>query len=575
MKKVLSLVLAVCMLMTLTVSASAAAYRDVEGHWAQSSIERWTGYDVVNGDTNGNFNPQNCMTRGQAAAVLARLLKLTKKADISKFKDIPADYALADAIAMCVHSGLMNGTSSNTMEPFGTITRQQMIALVARAIGLHEESSINKAFTDYKQVSSVFRGLVNSMVNHGYIHGMTETTLVPLNNVTRAQVMKMLDNAIVEYVTEANSTVTMKQDGIVVVVADNVTVKGDFNGIVVTSADNTSIDGKFDGSVVVYKDGVTVSLKNSTGKVEVIAKDENVKVENAPDGTIVTAADGINGTTANKGAYQISAGTSVVIGSGVSAGGGGGGAGVGDSSSSSTYTVAVSGSAMGHSLTLTTGTGYTKTTTLSAIVDDMRATDATLIANTTANLTTTINNKLSDAGVAANTVMVKMNQVYTAGFDAKVDEAEALLGGHLTDGQKEVLGALWMNPAVYCSVEDDSGNLVVDVDAVFAQTADVLTKVKDLYNTSTDAERAKLKTMIENNGFVTSDNEDAAIQILEDNNLSSVSGSVTFTINGTADADDLIAKANAKLDTPLTSAMEKAIKAVAGAYSVTVTITKV
>ena len=59
MKKVLSLVLAVCMLMTLTVSASAAAYRDVEGHWAQSSIERWTGYDVVNGDTKGNFNPQN------------------------------------------------------------------------------------------------------------------------------------------------------------------------------------------------------------------------------------------------------------------------------------------------------------------------------------------------------------------------------------------------------------------------------------------------------------------------------------------------------------------------------------
>ena len=362
---------------------------------------------------------------------------------------------------------------------------------------------------------------------------------------------------------------TMKQDGIVVVVADNVTVKGDFNGIVVTSADNTSIDGKFDGSVVVYKDGVTVSLKNSTGKVEVIAKDENVKVENAPDGTIVTAADGINGTTANKGAYQISAGTSVVIGSGVSAGG------PSSPSSSSTYTVAVSGSAMGHSLTLTTGTGYTKTTTLSAIVDDMRATDATLIANTTANLTTTINNKLSDAGVAANTVMVKMKQVYNAGFDAKVDEAEALLGGHLTDGQKEVLGALWMNPADYCSVEDDSGNLVVDVDAVFAQTADVLTKVKDLYNTSTDAERAKLKTMIENNGFVTSDNEDAAIQILEYNNLSSVSGSVTFTINGTADADDLIAKANAKLDTPLTSAMEKAIKAVAGAYSVTVTITKV
>ena len=99
--------------------------------------------------------------------------------------------------------------------------------------------------------------------------------------------------------------------------------------------------------------------------------------------------------------------------------------------------------------------------------------------------------------------------------------------------------------------------------------------MKDLYNTSTDAERAKLKTMIKNNGFVTSDNADAAIQILEDNNLSSVSGSVTFTINGTADADYLIAKANAKLDTPLTSAMEKAIKAVAGAYSVTVTITKV
>ena len=63
------------------------------------------------------------MTRAQAAAIFARLLKLDAKADISKYTDVDSDAWYAEYIAMCVAAGIMNGVGDNAMDPNGTLTR--------------------------------------------------------------------------------------------------------------------------------------------------------------------------------------------------------------------------------------------------------------------------------------------------------------------------------------------------------------------------------------------------------------------------------------------------------------------
>ena len=63
-RKAFSLILALAMAVSLfTVGASAASlsYSDTAGHWAESAIERWSGYGIVQG-SNGRFDPNGRLT---------------------------------------------------------------------------------------------------------------------------------------------------------------------------------------------------------------------------------------------------------------------------------------------------------------------------------------------------------------------------------------------------------------------------------------------------------------------------------------------------------------------------------
>lgn len=76
-RKLLSIFLAFAMSVSLlTVGASAVepTYGDVAGHWAEASIDRWSGHGIIQGN-NGKFNPNGQLTCAHFAAILARLLK--------------------------------------------------------------------------------------------------------------------------------------------------------------------------------------------------------------------------------------------------------------------------------------------------------------------------------------------------------------------------------------------------------------------------------------------------------------------------------------------------------------------
>ena len=290
-----------------SMSALAANYSDTAGHWAESSIARWTDTGIVNGTGNGNFNPNGTMTRAEAAEMFANLMQIAESADISNFTDVAANAWYADAIAKCVAAGIMNGSSDTTMEPNANLNREQMFVMLARALGVEADTSTTKNFDDLNTVSTWARGYVNALLNAGYISGVSNDSLAPLADINRASVMKLLDNVIGTYVTE-NGEVEPTADGIVLVVADDVTITGDY-----------------DGMIVVAKEGAKVSLKGATGDLEVVAVVDNVSVTNAPNGTVVRAADGVTGLTAN--GKTVSAGDEITIGRTTSSGGSSSGGG--------------------------------------------------------------------------------------------------------------------------------------------------------------------------------------------------------------------------------------------------------
>lgn len=305
-KQILSVMLAATVALTPIAGALpvyAAAYTDTAGSFAESSIDRWSEEGIVYGTGNGKFSPSADLTRGECAAIFSRLLKLTKKADISNLKDVSKNAFYYDSIAECVEAGILKGVSSTKMNPDGELTREQLFAMTARALEIPEETTLAKEMDDVGKVSDWAKGSVYALINRGIIKGTTDTTISPMVDIDRQSVMAILDRAIVGYGNKDGETVTTDKDGIVLVVADNVTVKA-----------SSDVD------VIVAKEGVTVSLQGSTGDVDVTAIQNDVTVTNAAAGTTVSAAKDVTGTKVN--GTAVAKGTSYTVPR-TTAGGGG------------------------------------------------------------------------------------------------------------------------------------------------------------------------------------------------------------------------------------------------------------
>jgi hypothetical protein len=309
-KKLLAIATCLCMLTSLLPAvALAAEYSDTAGHWAEEDIARWSDAGVVQG-SNGQFNPEGMMTRAEAAQVFANLLKLTGKADLSAYTDVAADAWYADAMAACVAQGIMNGVAADQMNPTGTVTREMFFVMFARALGIQEESSLKGDFTAASEISSWAKGYVYALINNGYVNGTAEGVISPELNINRASVMALLDQTIAYYVVE-DGTVELKEEGVVLVLADNVTLTGDA-----------------DATVVVAAEGAKVSMKGYTGDATVSVVADDVALTNVPAGVAVLAVEGTDGVTVN--GKTVTAGTDYTVPSQSSGGSSSGGSSTDD-----------------------------------------------------------------------------------------------------------------------------------------------------------------------------------------------------------------------------------------------------
>ena len=302
-RKILSLILVFAMtvsLLTVGTGAVEPTYGDTAGHWAESSIERWSGHGIIQG-SNGLFDPNGQLTCAQLATILAKLLKLPAAKDAG-FTDNTADAWYYDAINRCAAAGILNGNGDGTVTPEAPISRERAIVMLGRALGIEpiRKPDLTK-YTDAAKVAPYAQGMVAAMIEAGIVGGVTADELAPQDNITRAATVTILDRAIDTYADKAGATVKADGKGIVLVVADDVTVTGSVdkllvpaNDIEVTVKGSKNIDDitvSGDNSKVILDnasaDNVTLDGEKSAVETKNGAKIDNVIVtENAPGATV-------------------------------------------------------------------------------------------------------------------------------------------------------------------------------------------------------------------------------------------------------------------------------------------------
>ena len=201
-KRVLSLGIVLTM-MASSMQTFAEDYSDMPTGWSNAAMT----YAVNNGyiqGSNGKLNPQGLATRAQIASIFARVLKLENKADLSSYTDVNASQWYYDDLAKAVDAGLFKG-SDNKLRPNDNITREEVMAIIARAYDLTGENANLSAFTDGSDVSSWAVNAVSALVENGIVNG-SNGKLNPKNNITREEFAQLLYNCQNKFGADEEST---------------------------------------------------------------------------------------------------------------------------------------------------------------------------------------------------------------------------------------------------------------------------------------------------------------------------------------------------------------------------------
>lgn len=136
------------------VLAAALVLGSVPAGFAATSTagETLKGYGLVAGDTNGNLNEDKTITRGEMMVVLARLLGKFEEAKAysipSTSKDVAGHWA-ANYIAYAEKEGWTAGKGNGMFDPQGTVTLQEVSVFMLKALGYTADwNTAVKAATD-------------------------------------------------------------------------------------------------------------------------------------------------------------------------------------------------------------------------------------------------------------------------------------------------------------------------------------------------------------------------------------------------------------------------------------------
>ncbi|WNN76867.1 S-layer homology domain-containing protein [Lysinibacillus capsici] len=165
--------------------ASAAQvndYNKISGY-AKEAVQALVDQGVIQGDTNGNFNPLNTVTRAQAAEIFTKALELEANGDVN-FKDVKAGAWYYNSIAAVVANGIFEGVSATEFAPNKSLTRSEAAKILVEAFGLEGEADLSQ-FADASQVKPWAKKYLEIAVANGVFEGTDANKLNPNNSITR------------------------------------------------------------------------------------------------------------------------------------------------------------------------------------------------------------------------------------------------------------------------------------------------------------------------------------------------------------------------------------------------------
>jgi hypothetical protein len=171
-------------------------FEDVRSHWAKGYIENMASRLVLKGTSDDRFDPDANITRAEFAAIVVRALGLHSAANGGRtFSDVKSTDWYASQVQIAASYGLMEGYADSTFRANAPITREEAMAVIARAMALagmdtslsaERQEQLIAAFADGGSVSRWARQSAALNIHHGIFQG-NGGALNPHNPISRAE----------------------------------------------------------------------------------------------------------------------------------------------------------------------------------------------------------------------------------------------------------------------------------------------------------------------------------------------------------------------------------------------------
>jgi hypothetical protein len=173
------------------------ALTDIAGHWAENNIKEMVTLGVISGYPDSSFRPDAPITRAEFATFLVKAMikSMGYTLEAERGFDDTSEHWAALYIASAFSYGVVSGYDDKTFGPDDTINREQMAAMLVRAVE-PAPAAEGPQFADSRSISDWAGDGVAAAVKSGIMTGYPDNTFAPQGKATRAEAVTAILNAL-------------------------------------------------------------------------------------------------------------------------------------------------------------------------------------------------------------------------------------------------------------------------------------------------------------------------------------------------------------------------------------------
>lgn len=179
-----------------TIIWNPLEFEDVAHHWAKEAVNDMGSRLVVSGVGDGLFAPDRDVARAEFAAIIVRALGLKPESGKSQFTDVKESDWYSSYVNTASRNEMVFGYDDGRFGPNDKITREQAMAMIARAMGITgleveltdgETDEVLEEFSDAMSSSDYAKSSIARCVRAGLVAGKSDKLIAPRDNITRAE----------------------------------------------------------------------------------------------------------------------------------------------------------------------------------------------------------------------------------------------------------------------------------------------------------------------------------------------------------------------------------------------------